>query len=165
MKKITLIFLSCLTLFTALPALAEKVEAPEECSSCGMNRTTFAQSRMVVTFSDNSSTGTCSVNCAVQIMQEQRGKMIKSIQVGDYDSKKLIDARKAFWVTGGSKRGVMSPTAKWAFAEKKGAEAFIRQHGGKQVTFDEVLKGTEKELEEADQPTKHDHKGHGDHGM
>ncbi len=167
MTKTVLTLITLLVLCTAVITLAGTVEPPEECVSCGMNRTTFAQSRMVVTFGDNSSAATCSVNCAVQVMGEKRGKMLKSAQVADYDSRKLIDARTASWVIGGDRRGVMSPVAKWAFADRKGAEAFIRKHGGVLTSFDDVLKETEKELEGAGQPASHGHgqSGHGGHGM
>lgn len=39
--------------------------------------------------------------------------------VGDYNTKRLIDAEKAVWVIGGGKQGVMTKRAKWAF-EKRG---------------------------------------------
>ena len=38
----------------------------------------------------------------------------------------------------------MTPVAKWAFANKKDADAFIKANGGKPATFDEALKAAEK---------------------
>ena len=140
-------------------AAEQSVEAPADCQKCGMNRTKFAQSRMVVTYKDGS-TGTCSINCAVVDMKANKGKEVKSLQVGDYDSKKLINAKTATWVIGGKKPGVMTPVAKWAFADKSGAEKFIKGNGGKLATFDDVRKATEKELADQDKP-----KGHSDHKM
>jgi len=64
---------------------------------------------------------------------------VKSLQVADYDSKKLIDAKKAFWVIGGNKPGVMTATPKWAFAAKVDADRFIATNGGKLVSFEEAL--------------------------
>jgi len=130
------------------------VEAPADCKQCGMNRTTFSHSRMVVTYIDGS-TGTCSINCVVVDMKANKGKKVKSFQVGDYDTKKLIDAKTAVWVIGGSKKGVMTPIAKWAFADKNRAEKFINENGGKLATFDEALKAAENE-----QTEKMMHKGH-----
>ena len=41
---------------------------------------------------------------------------------------------------GGSKQGVMSRNAKWAFATKEKADAFIKVTGGKVADFDEAIK-------------------------
>jgi nitrous oxide reductase accessory protein NosL len=145
---------------TVSTAAEKKVEAPADCQQCGMNRTTFGQSRMVVTYKDGSSTGTCSINCVAVDMKKQPGKEVNSFQVGDYNSKNLIDAKSAVWVIGGKKKGVMTQVAKWAFADKKAAEAFIKDNGGKLATFDEALKAAEGE-----QADKGPGKGHGSHKM
>src|SRR6185369_7690011 len=135
-----------LTLLLGTICLAtETVEGPVYCKQCGMNRTKLTHSRMVVIYADGSSSGTCSLNCVVIDLKASKGKEVKSFQVGDYNTKKLIDARAAIWVIGGSRSGVMTSVAKWAFADRKDAEAFIRQYGGNLATFDDALKATEKE--------------------
>ncbi len=144
-----------LTLGTLCLAEEKKVEAPAECKYCGMDRTTFAHSRMLLAYADGSSIGTCSLNCAVISMRESKGKQVKSIQAADYNTKKLTDAKAATWVIGGNKTGVMTPVAKWAFAEKQDAEAFIKQHGGDLASFDDALKATEKELGDEIQHAEH----------
>ncbi len=159
MTRLWISIMLLLALGTTCLAADTKVEAPADCQKCGMNRTKFAQSRMVVTYKDGS-TGTCSINCAVVDLKANKGKEVKSFQVGDYDSKKLIDAKTATWVIGGKKQGVMTQVAKWAFADKSGAEKFIKGNGGKLATFDDVVKVTEKELAEQDKP-----KGHSGHKM
>ncbi|NVO00914.1 MAG: nitrous oxide reductase accessory protein NosL [Geobacteraceae bacterium] len=148
-------------LLTATVAFAadKPVEAPADCKQCGMNRTKFAQSRMLITYSDGSS-GTCSINCVAVDLKANKAKSVKSIQVGDYDNKKLIDAKTATWVIGGKQRGVMTQVPKWAFAEKSAAEKFIKVSGGKLATFDEALKAAESE-----QKPQGDHKDHGSHKM
>lgn len=148
-----------LALGTACPAADKIVEAPADCKQCGMNRTAFGYSRMVVTYKDGSSTGTCSINCVATDMKKQPGKEVKAFQVGDYVSKTLIDAKSATWVIGGKKKGVMTPVAKWAFADKKAAEAFVKENGGKLATFDEALAAAQKEL------TEKELKGHSGHKM
>jgi len=165
MKRLWTSIMLILALGTACLAAEMKVEPPADCKLCGMNRTTFGHSRMVVTYKDGSTSGTCSVNCVAIDMKKQPGKEVNSFQVGDYNSKKLIDAKGAVWVIGGKKKGVMTPVAKWAFADRKAAEAFVKENGGKLATFDEVLAATEKELAEKDQHKSHDHKGHGEHKM
>jgi nitrous oxide reductase accessory protein NosL len=158
MNKIWIALLLVLSL-TTFGLATEKIEAPDSCKQCGMDRVKLAHSRMVVTYADGSS-GTCSINCVVTDMKESK-KEVKSFQVGDYNSKKLIDAKAATWVIGGSKKGVMTPVAKWAFAEKKNAEAFIKKNGGTLATFDDALKAAEKEQAERNSPKEnkgHDHK-------
>jgi nitrous oxide reductase accessory protein NosL len=131
-----------------------------------MDRTRFGHSRMVVTYTDGSSAGTCSLNCVVTDMKTTKDKTVKSFQVADYNTRKLTDAKTAAWVIGGSKKGVMTPVAKWAFADKKDADAFIKQNGGKPATFGDALKATEKEQADESQSKKtHEHMGHGDHKM
>lgn len=164
MKNIWIALLLCLSLGTACLA-ADKVEAPDACKQCGMDRTKFGHSRMVVTYTDGSSTGTCSLNCVVTDMKAAKGKTVKLFQVADYNTRKLTDAQAAAWVIGGSKKGVMTPVAKWAFVDKKNADAFIKLNGGKPATFDEALKATEKELANSSQNKGHDHKGQADHKM
>jgi len=110
-----------------------------DCAYCGMDRGKFAHSRMLVTYADGKTAATCSIHCTAIDLKKNKGAAIKSVQVGDYDSKVLIDAGKAYWVIGGDRRGVMSKTPKWAFAEKTAAEAFMKQHGGKPATYREAL--------------------------
>jgi len=165
MKKLWIAMLLVLSLGTVCLA-ADKVEAPDACVHCGMDRTKFAHSRMIVTYTDSSSAGTCSLNCIVTDLSKNKAKTVKSFQVADYNTKKLIDAKSAAWVIGGTKKGVMTPVAKWAFADKKEADAFIKANGGKPATFGEALKAAEKELSDKTQNKKpQEHKGHGDHKM
>jgi nitrous oxide reductase accessory protein NosL len=160
MNKLWIAVLLMLSLGTVCLA-ADRVEAPAECKQCGMDRTKFSHSRMLATYSDGSSVGTCSINCSVLDIKESKGKEVKSIQVADYNTRKLIDAKTATWVIGGSKRGVMTPVAKWAFADKKDADAFIKQNGGKPATFDEALKASDEELaDKANSMKPSEHKGH-----
>ena len=149
MKRFWLSVVLLFALTTICMAAEKSVEAPEKCKNCGMNRTQFAHSRMIVTYADGSTSGICSINCAVvDMMKANRGKEVKSFQVGDYDSKKLIDARTATWVIGGRKNGVMTAVPKWAFADKQRAEKFIGANGGELAKFEEMLKASEKEQEE-----------------
>ena len=165
MKKLWITVLMILSFGTVCLA-ADKVEAPDGCKHCGMDRTKFAHSRMVVSYTDGSSAGTCSLNCVVTDMKAAKDKTVKSFQVADYNTKKLTDAKAAAWVIGGSKKGVMTPVAKWAFADKKDAGAFIKLNGGKPATFDEALKAAEKEQPDKEQGRKpHEHKGPADHKM
>lgn len=123
------------TVASAAPA---KVEAPNDCAVCGMSRPNFAKSRMLVTYEDGTTFGTCSIACVSGELAKKE-KKVKSVQVGDYATDKLIDAKSAVWVINAKKRGVMSAVAKWAFADKAEADAYIKKNGGKLATWDEAL--------------------------
>jgi nitrous oxide reductase accessory protein NosL len=62
------------------------------------------------------------------------------VSVADYNSKALLDVDQAVWVVGGSKKGVMTAKAKWAFADRSAADKFIQAYGGSIATFDEAIK-------------------------
>jgi len=118
----------------------EDVQKQPSCKYCGMDREKFAHSRMLVTYDDGTKLGTCSIHCLAVDLAQNIDKMPSSIEVGDYTSKKLIDAEKAFWVIDGSKPGVMTQQAKWAFEKKEDAEKFIKENGGTLASFDEAMK-------------------------
>ena len=123
---------------------AEKSSA--DCRYCGMNLEKFAFARVLIEYDDGTSTGLCSIRCAAVDMANNLDKAPKSIKVGDYGTRELIDAEQAFWVIGGAKQGVMTRQAKWAFAKKEDAEKFIKENGGKAATFDQVLKASFEDL-------------------
>ena len=58
----------------------------------------------------------------------------------------LIDAEKAFWVIGGSKPGVMTKRAKWAFEKKEAADKFMLDNGGTQGMFDAALQAAYQDI-------------------
>jgi nitrous oxide reductase accessory protein NosL len=105
-----------------------------------MDREKFSQSRMLIEYDDGSTVATCSLHCIAVDMANNIDKTPKKIKVADVVSKELIDAEKAVWVIGGSKQGVMTRNAKWAFVSKEKAETFIKENGGKLASFDEAIK-------------------------
>lgn len=116
------------------------------CKYCGMDREKFAYSRMMIEFEDGSTVATCSLHCAAVDFANNIDKGPKTIWVGDYVTKELIDAEKVFWVIGGSRQGVMTKNAKWAFASKEKADVFIKEHGGKLATFDQAIKAAYEDM-------------------
>lgn len=142
--------LLCLSLFfTAVfykvaPVFAAASDADiashKSCLYCGMDREKFAHSRMLIEYDDGSAVATCSLHCAAVDLANNIDKTPKVIKVADFSSKELIDAEKAVWVIGGGKQGVMSRTAKWAFAVKEKAEGFVKTNGGKFSDFEEAIK-------------------------
>jgi copper chaperone NosL len=132
----------------ALWAAEPDVQATPSCKYCGMNRDTYAHSRMLIEYSDGAKEGTCSLHCASVDMVLNLDKAPRMIGVGDYNTKALINAETAFWVIGGNKPGVMTKTAKWAFADKAAAEKFQQSNGGRLAGFEEALEASYKDLAE-----------------
>ncbi len=131
---------------TALAAAGnDDIAAHRDCAHCGMDRKVYGYSRMLVEYVDASQVGLCSLHCAVTEMNGQRDKQVKSLQVADRDSHRLIDADKAIWVIGGKKRGVMTQQPKWAFATEAAARAFVTANGGRVIAWPEALKAAQEE--------------------
>jgi hypothetical protein len=124
----------------------EDIQKQTSCKYCGMDRAKFAQSRMFIEYEDGTIVGTCSIHCVAIDLSLNIDKTPKTIGVGDYNTKALIDAEKAVWVIGGSKPGVMTKRAKWAFAEKGAAEAFVKENQGIVATFDQVMKASYEDM-------------------
>jgi copper chaperone NosL len=130
--------LAAISITTVLYAQAD-VEEHRRCFHCGMDRKAYGFSRMLLHFDDGTVIGVCSLHCAVAELEANGARKVKRIEVADRDTRDLIDAKKACWVIGGDKPGVMTETAKWAFAEKKRAEKFVKKHGGSVSSFKEAF--------------------------
>lgn len=161
MKQFTIAFaFSVFAVLASLPSQAHEgqehdaagkhsvrtVEQPVDCKHCGMDRTKFAHSRALVEYENGEKAGVCSINCAVIDLDKNPKLKLKKLLVADYTTKKLIDAATAHWVIGGSRRGVMTRYAKWAFADKKDADAFIREFGGKPGGYEDIVTAVRNEI-------------------
>jgi copper chaperone NosL len=149
MKKrgIQLALLQLLLLLLVLPVSAhDDIRGAPECKYCGMYRHAFNYSRMLLERAGEAPVGTCSLNCAAVDYMRDLDNLPTAIKVADYNTKKLIDAKAAYWVIGGNKRGVMTARAKWAFKQKSDAQAFIKKHGGEPATFEDAIKASFEDL-------------------
>lgn len=124
------------------------ITAVPNCPICGMDRAKFAHSRVYVTYDDDSVFGACSIHCAAIDMAHKLGQAPAAIQVGDFDTRLLIDAESAVWVLGGDQMGVMTKRAKWAFGTPEAAQAFVSKHGGEQVDFETAIKAAYEDMYE-----------------
>ena len=148
-RKILHCMLTSLYLLIAVAVYAETmqdVQVHKNCKYCGMDREKFAYSRMLVEYSDGSSVGLCSIHCTAVELAQAFDQQPQTIMVANYNNKNLIDAEEAYWVIGGKKPGVMTKTAKWAFADRKEAEAFIKENGGKLANFDDAMQVTYEDM-------------------
>lgn len=125
---------------SAAAAFAETdIDRHRDCSHCGMDRKAYGYSRMLVEYSDGTQVGICSLHCVVTELNRRTNGEVAAFRVADRDSRQLIDAEKAVWTIGGSKRGVMTMRPKWAFATREAAQKFVASYGGSIVTWQEVL--------------------------
>lgn len=135
---ITVVTLMC------VPAPAQVED--ESCAYCGMYRSRFGHSWVIIEHGGGNKEGVCSVHCAAIDMALHPEKTISRITVGDFDIQKQIDAEKARWVIGGDLMGVMTARAKWAFETQAAADAFMAKHGGSPATFNEVIKAAFEDM-------------------
>lgn len=143
MKSLSLI-LSLLMLASLQVGIACAEE--ESCFYCGMFRSKFGHSWVMITHEDTSSEGVCSIHCAAIDMALHTDKPIRNITVGDFDTEKQIDANEAYWVIGGDIMGVMTVRAKWAFEIKVRADNFIKTHGGRPANLREVIEAAFEDM-------------------
>ena len=145
-------------------AAAGGVESPGLCKQCGMDRTAFAQTRMLIVYADGTTVGVCSIHCASAELKQNSDRQLKSLMVADYSTLALIDAKTAIWVVGGKKEGVMTSVAKWAFAREEDARKFVQENGGNMTPFDQAMKASEEEVGKKTEPS-HEHHAHAGHDM
>lgn len=141
--------LLALVLFASAPQAPQPrldVQAHPACRQCGMDRETFAWSRIRITWEDGTSVGLCSLRCAAVELATGLDRAPAAIEVADATTGELVLAESAVWVIGGKKPGVMTARPKWAFADRARAEAFVREHGGAIATFDEALRAAYADL-------------------
>jgi nitrous oxide reductase accessory protein NosL len=146
-----LMLAAALCLAAAAP-IADDIKKHPECKYCGMDREKFGYSRMLVRYDDGTEMPTCSIHCTGIDLALNPHKGVRTSLVGDYTTRVLLDAEKAFWVLGGDRMGVMSIRGKWAFGDRKDAERFIKEHGGSVATYDEVMKATFQDMYEILRP-------------
>ena len=150
--------------FASVLSAGEDIRDHETCKYCNMDRQAFAHSRMLINYTDGTSVGTCSLHCTTRELTANLSKVPCRIAVGDYNTKKMINAAEAHWVIGGDRPGVMSERGKWAFAKKAEADDFIHGHGGKLAAFDEALQAAYYDLYASVKATLDRAKERGSHG-
>ena len=146
-KTVFVVLLVACVLMAPIYALAgdDDIAACPNCPFCNMDRQKFAHSRVFIEY-EGASQGFCSLHCAAVDLAVKIDQTPKAIKVGDYQTKKLIDAERAVWVIGGDKMGVMTKRPKWAFEKQEDAEKFVKESGGKISTFDEAMKSAYEDM-------------------
>jgi nitrous oxide reductase accessory protein NosL len=117
----------------------DDIDTHRSCAFCGMDRKAYGFSRMLILYEDGVEAGVCSLHCAVIELDTNKDRKVRALLVADREERNLIPAETAFWVLGGSKRGVMTQRPKWAFRTMAAAENFVRTYGGTVITWNEAL--------------------------
>lgn len=131
----------CSLIFVLSSFVFTSVQAEEQkwCPLCSMNLKMFWKTTHWLTFSDGTRTGYCSIHCASKVYQD-RATDIDRWEAADYDTKKLINGRKAHFLIGSDLPGTMTPVSKLAFASLDVAKKYQKEHDGTIGTLDDALK-------------------------
>lgn len=113
------------------------------CPRCGMTLPMFYKTNHAAHV-DGKQEQYCSIHCLAETMEN--GGKITDLKVVDTTTLKFIDASKATYVFGSSKKGTMSMTSKYAFAKQAHAEAFAKEFDGKVMNFDDTLASVKSTL-------------------
>ena len=145
--KRRLLLIALFVLVAASYAMAaDDINQVPSCKYCGMDRGMYSHSRTYIEYDQGKPEGFCSVHCAAVDLSVNIDRTPKRILVGDYGTKELVDAEKAYWVVGGNKPGVMTKRAKWAFKTKEDADKFMKELGGTPASFDGVMAATYEDM-------------------
>lgn len=117
--------------------LLQKGDAKAFCPECGMNLPMFYKTNYAATV-EGKVKQYCSLHCVVADIA--KGSKLEDIKVVDNTSLKFIDASKAYFVVGSSKKGTMTMVSKYAFVSKVDAERFAKENGGEVLNFATTLK-------------------------
>lgn len=150
MKKLLLATLAALATGSVF---AQSVFVDNEiCGGCRMIVKNYPGPKGVIVFEDGSDKTYCSSKCfacnVLRMKAEPNGmKNVKAVLVQDTakivweqphsGADELVDASKAWYVYGSSKRATMGRSLA-PFADKAQAEAFVKEFGGALYTFDEL---------------------------
>ena len=118
---------------TVEPVLVQKGDKKMWCSICGMNLKMFYKTSYIAGDKQY-----CSVRCLVADDMKNHNIDFDKVKVIDAKNQKPILAKDAIFVVGSDVKGTMSRVSKLAFSTKTDAKEFIKAHGGKITTFDEV---------------------------
>jgi copper chaperone NosL len=129
--------LSLLSLPYYGPGIAAE-EARKDCRLCGMWIDQHMHTRHVLTTKEGAQINFCSFACAVRYLKNHAAEE-KLLQVADYLTTQLTDAKSAFYLVGSDAPPVMSYESIIAFASREEAENFQKVHGGRIMSFDEAL--------------------------
>jgi len=129
-----------------IPLLTQAGSQKEWCPICGMKLERYYKTSHYATLLDGKERQYCSIRCLAVDMKEYTIDL-STVRVVDAKTEKVIKANDAFYVMGSEIAGTMSKVSKLAFSTKTEALSFIKEHGGKIVSFQEALQAAQDSLE------------------
>ena len=106
MKKEARILIGVFAVFIVFSSAVTVRTEEISCFYCGMKKSEYGHSWMIVNYNDHSTGEFCSLHCACIDMLMHGEKTAATVLVADYYTKKFIEADQAFWIIGGGKPGV-----------------------------------------------------------
>ena len=135
-------------MFQSVPAakaiLVQQGEMKSSCAMCGMNLVMFYKTSYIATLNGKKKQY-CSLHCLVDDMKNHHNSL-QDIKVVDTNSLKLIDAKKAYYVVGSSKKGTMSRVSKYAFSTLSAASKFAAKNGGEVMGFNAAVQTAQEDF-------------------
>ena len=136
------------SMFQSVPAskavLLQKGTQKQFCNVCGMNLVMFYKTNYAAVV-DGKEKQYCSLHCLVEDRDKNHANP-QNIKVVAADTLKFIDADKAYFVVGSSKKGTMSMVSKYAFSTLKTANKFASKFGGVVTNFNGAVATAEKDF-------------------
>jgi nitrous oxide reductase accessory protein NosL len=130
---------------TLKPVLTQKGDKKQWCAICGMKIEMFYKTSHSAKLPNGHDRQYCSMHCLVVDMKEYDIDL-DTVKVVDVKTEKLIKAKDAYYVMYSKIKGTMSYVSKLAFEKRDDAQEFIKEYGGRIVSFDEALKQTKDSL-------------------
>ena len=135
-------------MFQTVPASKAKLlqtgEQKQFCNVCGMNLVMFYKTNYAVSVNGKEKQY-CSLHCLVEDRDENHANP-QDIKVVAADTLKFIDAKKAYFVVGSSKKGTMSMVSKYAFSSLNAASKFAAKFGGEVTDFNAAIEAAKEDF-------------------
>ena len=135
-------------MFQSVPAskaeLLQKGTQKQFCNVCGMNLVMFYKTNYAAVV-DGKEKQYCSLHCLVEDRDKNHANP-QNIKVVAADTLKFIDADKAYYVVGSSKKGTMSMVSKYAFSTLNAASKFAARFGGVVTDFNGAVDAARKDF-------------------
>ena len=113
------------------------------CPKCGMTLPMFYKTNHAADV-DGESKQYCSIHCLAEAIAD--GGKVTRIKVVDNTTLEFIDVIKSWYVVGSSQPGTMTMTSKYAFGKKNDAQKFAKEHGGKVMTYYDLMDSVKSTL-------------------
>ena len=127
----------------ANPLQNELAKYPK-CPYCGMDRTQYSHSRMLIQYGDDLVDGTCSIHCLALSLSLNIDRQPKNIWGPDFaataEPRPLLPVDQLIYLIGADLKHAMTKKSKHSFASIEVAKEFQAKHGGTLGNFNDALR-------------------------